>query len=75
MKNLIPIPFTDVELKDNFWSERLVINQKKTLAANYQHLKKQGRIDAWTWKKDNLTNHIYFGIQMWPNGLKPFPII
>ena len=51
MKNLIPIPFTDVELKDNFWSERLVINQKKTLAANYQHLKKQGRIDAWTWKK------------------------
>ena len=51
MKNFIPIPFTDVELKDNFWSERLVINQKKTLVANYQHLKKQGRIDAWTWKK------------------------
>ena len=29
MKNFVPIPFTDVELKDNFWSERLVINQKK----------------------------------------------
>ena len=32
-------------------SYELVINQKKTLTANYQHLKRQGRIDAWTWKK------------------------
>ena len=35
MKNFIPIPFTDVELKDNFWSERLVVNQKKTLAVRF----------------------------------------
>ena len=68
MKNFITIPFTDVELKDKFWSERLVINQKKTLAANYQHLKKQGRIDAWTWKKGQPTNRIFSGILMWLNG-------
>ena len=51
MKNLIPVSFTNVEIKDNFWSERLSVNRKKTLKANYRHLKKQGRIDAWTWKK------------------------
>ena len=51
MKNLTPVSFTNVEIKDNFWSERLSVNQEKTLKANYEHLKKQGRIDAWTWKK------------------------
>ena len=51
MKNLTPVSFTNVEIKDDFWSERLLVNRKKTLKANYKHLKKQGRIDAWTWKK------------------------
>ena len=51
MKNLTPISFTNVLIQDKFWSERLIVNQKNTLKANYQHLKKQGRIDAWTWKK------------------------
>ena len=51
MKNLTPVSFTNVEIKDKFWSERLLVNREKTLKANYKHLKKQGRIDAWTWKK------------------------
>ena len=51
MKNPNPILFTDVILEDNFWSERLKINREKTLTANYNYLKKQGRIDAWTWDK------------------------
>ena len=49
MKNPNPILFTNVILEDNFWSERLNINREKTLTANYNYLKKQGRIDAWTW--------------------------
>ena len=32
MKNFIPIPFTNVELKDNFWSE-----------SNQQKLKEQSK--------------------------------
>ena len=51
MKNFVPISFTKVKLEDDFWSERLLINQQKTLKANYNHLKEQGRIDAWKWKK------------------------
>ena len=51
MKNPNPILFTDVILEDNFWSDRLKINRDTTLTANYNYLKKQGRIDAWTWDK------------------------
>ena len=51
MKNPNPILFTDVILEDNFWSERLKRNREKTLTANYNYLKKQGRIDVWTWDK------------------------
>ena len=51
MNNIKPVLFTDVKLEDQFWSERLNVNRKTTLSANYSFLKKQGRIDAWIWKK------------------------
>ena len=51
LNNIKPVLFTDVKLEDQFWSERLNVNRKTTLSTNYSFLKKQGRIDAWTWKK------------------------
>ena len=61
MKNFVPISFTKVKLEDDFWSERLLVNQQKTLKANYNHLKEQGRIDAWKWRKGKTNKpHIFW---------------
>ena len=36
---LEPIPFTRVEVQDDFWKPRMEINRQKTLPAIYQQLK------------------------------------
>ena len=41
-----PIPFTDVQIDDCFWNERLRINREVSLPYQYQQCKETGRIDA-----------------------------
>ena len=41
-----PVPYTQVTIDGGFWEERLRINRKAALPAQYTHCKNTGRIDA-----------------------------
>ena len=41
-----PIPFTEVQIDDSFWNERLRINREVSLPYQYRHCQETGRIDA-----------------------------
>lgn len=43
--NLIPIPFTSVKIKDDFWRPRMSVHSHTTLAADLELCEKTGRID------------------------------
>ncbi len=43
-KNLSPVPFTDVEIRDQFWSRYLKIAEKGILPANIEFCEKTGRL-------------------------------
>ncbi len=61
MRKNIPVDFTDVYIRDSFWTPRIDINRKNTIPAVYEFTRKTGRIDAWKWKpgKDNRP-HIFW---------------
>jgi DUF1680 family protein len=40
-----PVPFTDVKITDNFWSQRLLTNHKVTIPIAFQKAEETGRID------------------------------
>jgi DUF1680 family protein len=40
------VPFTRVQLNDEFWAPRIAVNRNQTLRAQYAHLIETGRIDA-----------------------------
>jgi uncharacterized protein len=46
LKNLSPVPFTNVIINDSFWSKKLEVNRKTTIPTEYQQCKDTGRIDA-----------------------------
>ncbi len=47
---MLPVPFTNVKITDEFWAPRLKTNREVTLPIEYKHCKKSGRYDAWKWK-------------------------
>ncbi|PLS01053.1 glycoside hydrolase family 127 protein [Neobacillus cucumis] len=52
LKKFSPVPFTNVSIKDSFWSPKLEVNRKTTIPTEYQQCKETGRIDAFKldWK-------------------------
>ncbi|OGV36289.1 MAG: hypothetical protein A2X48_13335 [Lentisphaerae bacterium GWF2_49_21] len=50
MRKNIPVDFSNVEIRDSFWSPRLDTNRKNTIPTVYAWSEKTGRIDAWKWK-------------------------
>ena len=40
-----PVPFTNVHIKDSFWSQRLEINRTVTLPHNFKECEVTGRVD------------------------------
>jgi len=59
LRRFAPVPFTQVEIEDEFWAPRLKVNRKRTLFAEYEQCRKTGRIDAF--KMD------------WKPGMEPAP--
>jgi DUF1680 family protein len=49
---LTPVPFTQVQIEDDFWSPRLEANRGGSIPAVYQQLKQTDRVDAFRldWK-------------------------
>ncbi|MDF1514791.1 MAG: glycoside hydrolase family 127 protein [Anaerolineae bacterium] len=43
--SIIPVPFTSVQLKDNFWQPRLEINRAITIPYDFQKCEETGRIE------------------------------
>ncbi|MFP4058566.1 MAG: glycoside hydrolase family 127 protein [Candidatus Brocadiia bacterium] len=41
---LVPVPFTEVEVEDGFWSPRLATNRQKSIPHNLEMCRKTGRI-------------------------------
>ena len=50
IRKLEPVSFSQVRIKDGFWSPRLTTNRRVTLPIEYQQCKQTGRIDVWKWK-------------------------
>jgi len=50
MRKNAPVDFTDVEIRDSFWSPRIEVNRKNTIPTVYAWSEKTGRIAAWKWK-------------------------
>jgi hypothetical protein len=46
LRQLTPLPFTQIHLHDSFWSPRQAVNRQKTLPHIYQMLQQTGRISA-----------------------------
>lgn len=52
LRRYTPVPFTRVDINDQFWAPRIRVNREETLPAEYRQLKETGRIDAFRldWK-------------------------
>lgn len=57
-----PVPFTDVKVKDDFWSRRLETNRTVTLPHNFRQSESTGRIDNFA-KAAGLKPGRYVGLQ------------
>jgi len=61
MRQLTPVPFTNVTIDDSFWGPRMKVNREVTIPHEYKQCKETGRLDA-------------FRLQ-WKPGMKPVPHI
>lgn len=57
-----PVPFTEVQIKDNFWSQRLEMNRKVTIPHDFKECELTGRIDNFA-KAAGLMPGRYRGLQ------------
>ena len=57
-----PVPFTDVHIKDSFWSQRLEINRTVTIPHNFKECETTGRVDNFA-KAAGLKKGSYHGYQ------------
>lgn len=46
LRQLTPVPFTDVTIDDVFWAPRVRVNREQTIPHQYSECKKTGRIDG-----------------------------
>ncbi|MGA3246184.1 MAG: glycoside hydrolase family 127 protein, partial [Bacteroidota bacterium] len=57
-----PVPFTNVHIKDSFWSQRLEINRTVTIPHNFKECEVTGRVDNFA-KAAGLKSGSYRGYQ------------
>ncbi|MCI0495958.1 glycoside hydrolase family 127 protein [candidate division KSB1 bacterium] len=59
---ITPVPFTDVQIKDNFWQPRMETNRTVTIPYDFKKCEETGRIDNFS-KAGRLTEGEFIGIR------------